>query len=205
MVQPKARGHACSHGNALAQRTGVGLDAGQLAQVGVALQAAAQLLQGAFLFLREKAQVAQGCVLNQRGVALAEQEAVPVGHMGIGGVNLHFLIVQHGDDVRQGAGAAQMADLAHADHPGHVLAQLQGLFLQCQIIHLASSILCSPRALRPGAGRHQALTISNREMPWVGRVKRRFSTPSCTITTSGASQYSRPERATIASRWPSLG
>lgn len=51
----------------------------------------------------------------------------------------------------------------------------------------------------------QTFTISSKEMPWVGSVNFRCSIPSCTLTTSGASQYSRPERAMMAERWPSFG
>ena len=103
--------HAHGSADALAERAGGHVDARGVVHVRVALQAAADVAQRLELLNGEEPAARENGVERGGRVALGEDEAVAVGLVGIGRVDVHVLEVQVGQDVRDGQRPAGVARL----------------------------------------------------------------------------------------------
>ncbi len=112
-------GHADGVGDALAERTGGGLDAGGVAVFGMARCLAVQLAELLQVVDRQivAGQMQQG--INQhRAVAVGQHEAVAVGPFRIGRIVAQVAVPQHLGDFRHAHGRARMAGIGLL-HPVH--------------------------------------------------------------------------------------
>ena len=123
LVDLRRHRHAAGDAQALAQRAGVGLDARRAVDFRMALQDRAEDLQRPQRFHGDAAQFGQRRVLGQHAVPLAQQEPIAIGPLQIARLEAHFVEIEHGNDVGNRAGAAQMAGRAVADHRYDVPAQ----------------------------------------------------------------------------------
>ena len=140
-----ALGHPGGGGEALAQRAGGHVHAGDGVHVGVPLEEGVDVPQPGQLLHREVAPQRQGGVEPGGGVALGEDEPVPVLPAGGLGVDAHFLEVEIGKDVGGGQAAAGMAGLRAVGAGQDALpdadgGQLQGSLLfwrhECSSLHV---------------------------------------------------------------------
>ena len=102
----------------------------------MALEIAVNVPQGRQVVHREEAPVGQGGVQPRSGVALGEDEAVPILLPGVLGINVHLLEKEIGEYVGGGQAAAGVAGLgavgslddayAHLAGRGHQLLFLTG-------------------------------------------------------------------------------
>ena len=130
-----ALGHAAGAGNALAQGAGGHIHTGHMVHVGVALQVAVNAPEGLQVLHREEAPLGQSGVQARCGVALAENEPVPVRVLGVLGVYTQFVKIKIGKEIRCGQAAAGMAALGgmggrenvHPDLTGGDFQRLQFL------------------------------------------------------------------------------
>ncbi len=123
-VEPQRERDPERHREALAERAGRDLDAGGAVHVGVALELGADLAQAHQVLEREVAVVGERRVLDRRRVALAEDEAVALGPVGVLRVVAQDPVVERGDDVggrERGVEVARLGDRehAHAVDPQH--------------------------------------------------------------------------------------
>ncbi len=129
--QPLGERHADGIADPLPKRPGRGFDAGRMTIFGVArgLRAElAEILELLDIHLRIAGEIEQR-IEQHRAVAGREHEAVAVGPIGIGGIELQEAREQHGGDVGHAHGHAGMAGIGllhgihgkRADRIGHVL------------------------------------------------------------------------------------
>ena len=98
----EAEGHAAGHGQALAERAGGRLDAGQRHAIGMPLEGTAQLAQGEEQALREVARLGHAEVLGGHAVALREHDAVAVFPGRALRIVGHAVEVEDGENVDHG-------------------------------------------------------------------------------------------------------
>src|SRR3990172_2702179 len=96
----------------------------------MALKAAPHLPQGKELFHGEEAPFRQGGVEGGGGVALGEDEAVPIGVAGVLGVNPHYSQEKGGEDFHAGEGAPGVAAPSLANHGDNMAAKPFGYGFQ---------------------------------------------------------------------------
>ena len=85
-LHPAADGHAEADGDAVAQRAGHGVNAGDLVHVGVTLKEAADRAQTLQLVKGEIAAACKRCVKNGAGMTLGKHKTVALRPAGLGGV-----------------------------------------------------------------------------------------------------------------------
>ena len=141
-----ADGHANGDGDALAQRAGGGVHTGALFGVRMALKDAVQLTEVLQLLPGEEALVSQHGVESRGGMALGENEAVPILPVGIGGVHVHGIVIQAGQHLHDGQGAAGMAGSRVSRHVDDVSAQLPAFAGEFFFCHSFVSLLITPKA-----------------------------------------------------------
>jgi len=140
-----ALGHAGGGGQTLAQGAGGHIHAGDGVHVGVALQGGVDVAQGGQRIHGEIAPVGQRGIQAGGGVALGENEAVPLLPAGVLRVDPHLFEIEVGEHVGGGQAAAGMAGLRAVGAGQDALpdadgGQLQGfLFIRS---HCFSSLLC---------------------------------------------------------------
>ena len=93
-------------------------------------QAGAALIEGQKHFLFKVSALCQSGVYSGAGVALGADKAVPAGHGGVLGVDVHLLKIQHSQQLRDGQAAANVAHAKTADAANHAAAQVLGDLLQ---------------------------------------------------------------------------
>ena len=129
-----AQGHAHRQGDALAQRAAGGVHAGDLLHIRVALENTVELPEIGELRLVKKTQLRQHAVIAGSGVALAENEPVPVRIFRILGVHAHFRKnAAHQLHRRQGAAGVAAARVGR--HVDDVPADLGAEFFQFRCVH----------------------------------------------------------------------
>ena len=130
-----AQGHAHRDGYALAQGAGGGVHAGDLLHVGVALEDAVELAEVLELRLVKEAQLRQDAVVAGGGVALAEDEAVPVGIPGVLGIDPHLGAEDGAHQLRGGQGAAGVAAAGVGRHVDDVAANFCAELFEFCCVH----------------------------------------------------------------------
>ena len=109
-------GHADEVARALAERPGRGLDAGGLAELGVARGLAVQLAEGLHVIQRDvEAGQVEPAVGEHRAMAGREHEAVAVGPGGVGGVDAEEGAVERRADLGGAEGQAEVPGVAGGD------------------------------------------------------------------------------------------
>ena len=126
----QAQRHTGGAGDALTQRTGGHIHAGDAVHTGVALKIGVNVAQGEQILHREKAPVRQRGVQAGGGVALAQNEAVPFFPLRIFGIDVQFPEVQVGKHFRCGQAAAGVAGLGAVGGIDDAYANLAGSDLQ---------------------------------------------------------------------------
>ena len=124
---PGGKGHSGGAGDPLTQGAGGHVHSGHGVHVGVSLKVAVDVPQGGQVVHREEAPVCQGGVEPRGGVALGQDEPVPVLPLGIFRVHIQFLEIEVGKQVGggqtsarvTGLGAVGALDDAHAHPAGH--------------------------------------------------------------------------------------
>lgn len=142
-VQFGCRRHTAGHRQALAQRAGGIIDALDLQTVHVLGQAAAVLVQLLEPFAVDKAQIGKNHIQGRAGVALAEDEPVPVGPVGLLGTGPHNVIVQCGQNLNGRQRTAKMAAAGTVDGLKGFAPQFLCFFVQ-HFIHLISQESVTP-------------------------------------------------------------
>ena len=122
-VEAQGERDAEAHREALAERAGGDLDAGGLVHVRVALEVRADLAQAHQVLEREVAVVGERGVLDRRGVALAEHEAVALGPLRVARIVAQDAVVERGEDVRRRQRRVEVAGLGDGEHPHALHAQ----------------------------------------------------------------------------------
>ena len=144
LVELAGERHAAGGGDALAERAGGHIDAGDSLHIGMTLEHRMGLTQTLELFLIEKAAQSQNRIQRRSRMAFGKDETVAIGVLGIGGVDLHFFVVEIGQNIHAGKRAAGMAGFGQTDglngqHAALGCQDLQGeKFL---VVHGTSSIL----------------------------------------------------------------
>ena len=113
---PGGQGQAVGDGQTLAQGTGGAVQAGELGHVGMALQGGAQLAQGGQQSGVKIPPTGQHAVQQGGGVALGQQEPVPVGVVGAGGVQAHLAEIETDQNLHRRQGAPGMAGAGGMGH-----------------------------------------------------------------------------------------
>ena len=103
-------------GQAVAERAGVGLDAGQLVAIRVAVQPRQRRHEGVELGLGKEAGGGERGVEDRRAVALAEDAAIAIGRGRLLRVEAQDREVEHRQQVRRRQVAAGVADAGAMDH-----------------------------------------------------------------------------------------
>ena len=129
-VHPQREAHAQREGEAVAERTGGGLEHGEEAHVRVALVDGAELAQGVQLVFGAVARFGQRGVEHRRGMALGKDEAVAVGPLGVGRIVPHGIEIERSDDIGGGERAARMAGARGSRHLNDVPPHAPGDRLQ---------------------------------------------------------------------------
>ena len=133
LVQLFAQCQAAGGAQALAQGTGSLEDAGKsLAYGRVALQAGAHLAEAAQLTGREITGTGEDGIVHRGHVTGAQDEHVlslAIACPG-GGILVHLVEIQGGEDVRAAHGTARMSALCHAHHAQDIPAYLCGNLLE---------------------------------------------------------------------------
>ena len=115
-VQLAGQSHTHGGRNALTQRAGGHIHAGNVHHVGVAGHMGVNGAEtGQFLHGEEAAQGQNG-VQSGGAVTLGQDEAVPVGVSGVGGIHVHNVEIQGGQCVQAGQRAANVAGVGLVDH-----------------------------------------------------------------------------------------
>ena len=96
-------------GNALSKRSGAHINTGDRLHIRMALKQRTQMTQALELLRGKIAALRKGGVQAGAAVALGEDKAVPVGIMGIAGIDIHFLEIEVGIEIRGGKRAAGMS------------------------------------------------------------------------------------------------
>ena len=139
-----ALGHTRSGGDALAQRAGGHIHAGNGIHIGMALEIAVDMPQGGQVLHGEEAPVSKRGIQARSGMALGQHEAVPVRPTGVLGVYPQLLIIKICKHLRGGQASAGVTGLGPMGRFNDPHADLAGFFLQikfqffCQETHLPS-------------------------------------------------------------------
>ena len=96
----------------------------------MALERGPLLAEGVQHFHGEEAAHGEGGVLRRADVALAHDEAVAVGPLGLGGVDVHLAEIAGGDEFCDGEAAARVAGLSLVNHVYHVLLEVDAGVLE---------------------------------------------------------------------------
>ena len=116
--------HTNSDGAALSQRAGGGVHARNLFTIGMPLQDTVELAEVGELVPADEATLRQHRIIAGGGMALAENEAITVGVLGIFGVDTHLSEEQGGHQLCGGQGAAGVAAAGVGRHVDDVPAHL---------------------------------------------------------------------------------
>ena len=101
----------------MAERPGIGLDAGHFPPVRVAVEVGERLHEGRQHVLGDEAAQGQHGIERGGAMAFAQDETVPVGAIGGGRIDPQHGEEQGGEDIGYGKIAANMAGARRADHP----------------------------------------------------------------------------------------
>ena len=139
MVEPAGERHAVGNREALAQRTSGHVHARGIGHVGVALQVRAILAQGDEVLTREVTALGEGRVQRRRRMALREHQTVTLGIVGVLGVDVHLVKIEHRQDVGAGKRAARVAGACRSERLDDVNAKLV-----CDCLEVSGHIQKSP-------------------------------------------------------------
>ena len=117
-------GHADAGGEPLAERAGRHLQPRQRVHVGVALQAGVGGVERLQLVDREVAAHGENGVEGDRGVPLAEDEAIPLRPIGLAGVDAHLIEVEGHQEIGGGQRPAEVPGSRVVDGLHDQLARL---------------------------------------------------------------------------------
>ena len=132
-VHLAGQSHAHGGGNSLAQRARAHVHSGGALHIGMALQMAVELAQRPEVLPREIPLVRQNGIQRGAGMALTEHEAVPFFPARVGGVHLHYIIIERHQHLHARQRAARMAGFCEIRHLHDVGPQLLCFFLlQCK-------------------------------------------------------------------------
>ena len=133
----QAQCHTCGAGDTLTQAAGGHIHTGNGVHVGVALQIGVNAAQGLQIFHREETTMCQGGVQTGGGVALGQDETVPVFPLGVLGIYIQFLCVQISKQLscrQAAAGVAALGAIGRFDDThAHLAGKDLQLFLGIQI------------------------------------------------------------------------
>ena len=127
--------HAAGRRDALAERAGAHIDAGQILHGRMPLQPGAKMAEGLQLFHREIPAICHRRIERRAGVSLGEHEPVPVRILRILRVDMHFLKEQERVDVRRGQRSARMPGFCIIHSVDDALSDLIRSFPEFQIVH----------------------------------------------------------------------
>ena len=155
MIHARREREADREREPLALRARRVLDAGRGPQLRMALEAAVQLAERQQLVDGEESAFRQGRVPDRAGVALAEDESVPIGPGRILRIDAEDVEVESRDNVRRRHGAAGMATLGVVRHPDDVFPEGHGLLLEAvdELLGNVDHGLVFPRSWPETAGR----------------------------------------------------
>ena len=149
-IEPQGEADADAHREPLSQRAGRDLDARRPGHVRMALQMGADLAKPHQVVGREVAVLGERGVLDRRGVALGEDEAVALRPLRVGGIVAEHPVVEGGDDVGGRERAVEVARLGDGEHADAVDAEHGGVALEL-----------GDRGLAPGLGGGLRLGVWN--------------------------------------------
>ena len=134
-VQLGRHGHAVGSRQALSQGSRRHVDARRRIHVGIALEHGAALAQVPQFIFREKAPFGQRRIQSRYGMALGEDETVPVRPVRPLGIDPHDIEIQDLQHIDDGQRAAGMTGLGQGDHLDDILPHVSRMTAQFFAIH----------------------------------------------------------------------
>ena len=132
--------HAYGDGYTLTERAGAGIDAGSFILVRMPLQVTSELTQSHKLLLREEALVCQHRVKRGAAMPLAQNETVSIRHLRMGGVYVHYVIIQRDQLVNARQGTARMTGLRLVQLFDNINSELSRFLLKRHSLFLHSGL-----------------------------------------------------------------